>query len=61
MSGGLCSRQPRACHTREYPRIVQLLRYDLGFLSGDDVVEVTLTEVANVRLLGRPTQHRRQN
>ncbi len=30
---------------------MQFLRYDLGFLSGDDVVEVTLTEAANVRLL----------
>ena len=30
---------------------MQFLRYDLGFLSGDAVVEVTLTEAANIRLL----------
>ena len=30
---------------------MQFLRYDLGFLSRDDVVEVTLTEAANIRLL----------
>ena len=30
---------------------MQFLHYDLGYLSADDVVEVTLTEGANVRLL----------
>ena len=34
-----------------YPRRVKFLSYDLGFLSRDDVVEVTLTKAANVRLL----------
>lgn len=38
-------------YPRGYSPSVQFLRHDLGFLSRDNVVEVTLTEGANVRLL----------